>query len=164
MKKGVRTIFMKRPSGCSAEKSSDPFLRRRGLSLLEVLLALAILAFALTALGQLVAVGSRSSASARGLTQAQLLCQSKLAEIQAGITLPDPVDRAPILDEPDWVYSIALEATEIEELVSLRVTVEPAEPGRVPLAFTLSTWIPDPGLELPEATLPEPAEEETADE
>ncbi len=59
-------------------------------SLLEVVLALAILVGAIAVTGELVRLGTLSAASARDLTQAQLICESKLAEITSGITPPRP--------------------------------------------------------------------------
>jgi prepilin-type N-terminal cleavage/methylation domain-containing protein len=136
----------------------------RGLSLLEVILAIAILAGAMVVLGQLVRIGTRASQGARDLTQAQLRCESIMAEILAGAAEPEPVTRAEVPDDPDWLYSIGLEATDQEGLVLLRVTVEQNLPGRKrPRGFSLVRWISDPGIELPEeAEMPQPEEEPAA--
>jgi general secretion pathway protein I len=64
-----------------------------GFSLLEVILALAILTGAVAVLGEIVRLGIRNAQVARDTTQAQLLCESKLAEITAGIIPSDPVPR-----------------------------------------------------------------------
>ena len=55
---------------------------RGGFSLLEVILALAILIGILAVLSELVGLGVRNARVARAMTQAQLLCESKLAEIK----------------------------------------------------------------------------------
>jgi len=57
---------------------------RRGFSLLEVLLSLAILLLALTAIGQLVDMGSDRELDGRLQTQASRLIQAKLAEFESG--------------------------------------------------------------------------------
>ncbi len=58
---------------------------RSGFSLLEVLLATGILLGAAIVLSELAGIGARQASAARDLAQAQLLCQSKLNEIVAGI-------------------------------------------------------------------------------
>ena len=57
---------------------------RTGLSLLEVMLALAILGGALAAIGELMRIGARNAEKARDLTTAQMICESTMAEIQLG--------------------------------------------------------------------------------
>ena len=58
--------------------------RRSGFSLLEVIMATAILLGCLIVLGDLAAVGRRHARDAEDLTTAQWLCQTKLNEILAG--------------------------------------------------------------------------------
>jgi hypothetical protein len=70
------------------------------LSLLEVILAIAILGGSLAVIGQLINIGARNAISARDLTTAQLYCESKLAEVSAGIELPEPTTASPLLDDP----------------------------------------------------------------
>ena len=53
---------------------------RRGLSLLEVMLAIAILGGSIAVIGELIRVGTISAAKTRDLTTAQILCESTLAE------------------------------------------------------------------------------------
>ena len=66
-------------------------LRRRGLSLLEVVLALAILSGAFVALTQLVSTGLRAAANARDLTRAQIMAETVVSEIVAGLGHADSV-------------------------------------------------------------------------
>ena len=94
--------------------------KRSGFTLLEVILALAILAGAMAVLGEVNRLALRNAAAARDLARAQLLAESKLAEIQAGITSTASVDNMPFdaatenLDssEPGWKYSISSKATD----------------------------------------------------
>ena len=101
--------------------------RCRGLSLLEVMLAIAILGGALATLGQLVRIGARSSATVRDLTQGQLLCENKLAEIAAGVVLPEPITQEPAEETGEWLVSVSVEA--VDDLGLLGVTVRDA--GRI---------------------------------
>jgi general secretion pathway protein I len=131
---------------------------RGGFSLLEVILALAILTGAIAILGELARLGLQHAKAARDLTEAQLLCESKLAEIRSGILSPQPVQGVPIQEEYPpgeipWLYSIELQQIDQDGLVAVRVTVtQDLPPERRPLSFSLTQWIPDPNLETSETT------------
>jgi general secretion pathway protein I len=149
----------------------------RGFSLLEVILALAILGGTVAVLGEAIRLGAQNAAFARDMTQAQLLCESKMAEIAAGI---EPLEA--VRDEPigvtvgngttNWLYSISWEGTEEGGLLNVSVTVTQdlqAEPGPVEFKeFTLSRWIPDvstsTGLETRLGPAAETAEETIGDD
>ena len=128
--------------------------RRRGFSLLEVVLALAILVAAIAVLGELVRLGLDNAAAARDLTQAQLLCESKLAELTSGVIEPQSISNAAFAAEIDpereWTYSIALSPLDLQGLISATVTVTENVSGeRQPRQFSLVRWLRDPGVELP---------------
>jgi general secretion pathway protein I len=128
-------------------------MKRPGFTLLEVILALAILAGSLVVLGEVSRLALRNAASARDLARAQMLAETKMAEIEAGITTPDSIDNATFdavsesLDsgEPAWTYSIDSQSTDEDGLISVRVTVTRDQPaGQHPPKFTLVRWLPDP--------------------
>ena len=117
----------------------------RGFSLLEVVLALAILTGAIAVIGELVRLGTRNAEAARDLTQAQLLCESKLAEIASGLALVEPVSMALCPDDQDWLYSVTVEQTTETGLVAVRVTLTRNLPTQSkPLEFSMVQWLPDP--------------------
>jgi type II secretory pathway pseudopilin PulG len=123
---------------------------RAGFSLLEVVLALTILVGAIAVLGELVRLGTTNAGNARDLTQAQLLCESKMAEISAGLLVPEVVQGAPCEYDPEWLYSIDIQPTDMPGLVALRVTVFQDLPlNQRPAEFSLVRWMQDPLLELP---------------
>lgn len=62
-----------------------PAARRPGLSLLEVLLAMAIFLIALAAISTLIDAGTTSAADAADTATAGRLAQSKMAEFEAGV-------------------------------------------------------------------------------
>src|SRR5687768_18501382 len=70
--------------------------RRAGLTLLEVMLAIAIFGVSLVAIGELIRIGSVNAAAARDLTEAQRHCNNVMAEIGAGITPPDAATDTPV--------------------------------------------------------------------
>ena len=119
--------------------------RRRGISLLEVILAIAILGGSLAVLGELIRIGTLGAASARDLSTAQILCETKLAEVSAGIVMPDPIDSAPADETGEWLYSVASEQIDQQGLLAVTVTVHQS-PDVIarPVSFTLVRWIVDP--------------------
>jgi prepilin-type N-terminal cleavage/methylation domain-containing protein len=142
-------------------------LERRGFSLVEVILSLAILTGAIAVLGEAARLAIRNARIARDITQAQLLCESKLAEITAGILEPDPVDGVPFErdhaeaglsgtagdDEIAWLYSIDVEQVDDEGLMAVRVTVAQDLPEeKAPVRFELVRWILDPDVEIFESS------------
>jgi hypothetical protein len=143
-------------------------LRRQGLSLLEVVLAMTILLVSLAALGQLVTTGLNSASRARDLTYAQLLCESKLGELVAGLVPLEPTFDAPVaayLDdtvENEWLCDVEVNPLPDQpRLFELRVTVKrnPAV-APLPLSYTLVRWIRDPQqIPLP----PEPTDATATD-
>lgn len=124
--------------------------RRHGLSLLEVILALTILALALGALGELIGLGTRSAVSARDLTRAQLLCESKFAELTTSTYAITSEQQVPIETDPDWQYSIDVQPLDAGGLLAVTVTVEKiVQVGRRPVSYSLTRWMPDPSIEWP---------------
>ena len=120
----------------------------RGLSLLEVLLALAILGGALAIIGELMSVGARSAELARDLTTAQLLSESKMAELEMGLLPLQTMNATPFEDvqyQTDWLYSINIQQIDQNGLVAALVVVEqnPDVFSR-PAKFQLYRWLTDP--------------------
>jgi type II secretion system protein I len=110
-----------------------------GLTLFEVLLALAIFVVAMAAVGQATANGVRAALRSRWQTQAVLHCQSKLAELVAGAEPLQPVARAPLAADPLWEWSLRSEPTPTPGLVKLEVTVQRqsvARSGQVTVTMT----------------------------
>jgi type II secretion system protein I len=125
---------------------------RRGLTLLEIILALAILAGAVAVLSQLSRGGLENARVARDLTRAELLCESKLAEVAAGLVTLESQEGIFESDvDPqasDWIYTIEVGPAAQTGLVEVRVTVskDPAV-DRDPVEFTLTRWMADPATE-----------------
>ncbi len=118
---------------------------RRALSLLEVILAIAILGGAMAAIGVAVRVGTQAALDARELSTAQLLCESKLAEVAAGQTSAMPVGPTPLEVAPDWLYQLDIEPSVQSGLLMVAVTVtrDPQFSSR-PVSVTLVRWMIDP--------------------
>lgn len=121
-----------------------------GFSLLEVILSIVILAGCLAVLGELVRVGARSSRSARDLTTAQLLCETMMAEIDAGITPPTANDGVvEHFDGSLWAFTVVSEQVDQEGLLEVIVQVQQEMSAAAqPVSCTLTRWFVDPQLVL----------------
>ena len=121
----------------------------QGFTLLEVILALAILAGAVAVVGEAVRFGRRNAEAARLLTTAQLLAASTMAEVSTGVVAAESVQGESFESAPDWQYSIDVQAlTDIDGLIEVTVTVALANGGRQPIEFSLTRWMVDPEIEL----------------
>jgi general secretion pathway protein I len=157
----LRTALTPGPSPVQRERGGSARARRHqgrpsfsGFTLLEVILALAILAGAVAVLGEVARQGLETARIARDLTSAQLICESIMSQITAGIVQPEAVDRAQVdaISDPNqagWLYSIETEETDIDALISVRVTVTQDQPeARHPVHSSLVRWMQDPNATL----------------
>jgi len=122
---------------------------RRGLTLFEVLLSLAILAASLAAIAQLVFTGTQGSLMARLESEAAVRCQNTLAEL---IAIGDPLTSVadqPFPDDPNWTWTLVSQETQDPGLYILQMTVNYASDGGFGEAeFTLNRMYRDPNTAL----------------
>jgi len=119
-----------------------------GFTLLEVILALAILAGAVAAIGELVRIGLHNADVARQLTRAEMLCESISDQVAAGAIAATSTSGVQCDDDPRFLYSIAVDQANQSSLLTVQVTVVrdlPAEQHPVP--FKITRWMVDPGIE-----------------
>ena len=118
-----------------------------GFSLLEIILALAILAGSLAALGEVMRLADQNAAFARDETQAQILASSIMDELVSGARELMAINQAQVdyeMEDP-WLYSVAIEQTGYVELVAVRVAVQEQVDERLqPARFELIRWLPNP--------------------
>jgi general secretion pathway protein I len=121
----------------------DP--RRDGFSLLEVILALAILAASLAVLGQLIQIGMTHARQAEDMTQAVILCESIMAEIVCGYRPPTDESQVPCDDDANFLFSVVNEETDLLGLIKVTVVVE-RDPSSVvdPAKCDLARLVVDP--------------------
>ena len=123
---------------------------RRAFSLLEVILAMAILMAAIAILGELMRFGMRNAQAARDKTKAALFCESKLAEIVAGAIPANSVSDTPVeetFDSSDinWTYSIDVQMIDETGLAAVTVTVRQGGPdAQKPIEVSLTRWLTEP--------------------
>jgi type II secretion system protein I len=121
---------------------------RAGMTLLEVILAIAILGGSLAVLGELVRIGTRSARAARLSTTAQLLAESLLTELSLSTTTL--TSTSGMIDDyagSAWQYTTQIEQADQQGLLAIAVTVqETKDLAEQPVSFTLVRWIIDPQL------------------
>lgn len=116
---------------------------RRGLSLMEVLVALTIFLLAFVALGRLVTLGSDQAADAQQQVQAVDLCQTKLAEVAAGAIPLESQSQVPFEEDPTWQWSLDCEKSNFPGLWNVTVQIRRQQQGARVLS-TLTQMLLDP--------------------
>ncbi|HBT77634.1 MAG TPA: hypothetical protein DEB39_12095 [Planctomycetaceae bacterium] len=141
--------------------------RTRGFTILEILLAMLLLAGTLAILGNIARDGVRNALAARDATQAELLCESILAQIRLGIIDLESVSEEPVTSDlyPDteageggrseslWVYTVDVQTIDDYGLLEVAVLVrQNVALAQRPAACRLVRWLSDPALETEEET------------
>ena len=127
-------------------------------TLLEIVLALAILAGALAALGEVLSLARQNARVTQEETVGSLLAASVMAELVAGTRESTEVDHAqlPIETQPPWLHTVEVQATNFDGLLLVRVTVEQDMPEEQrPVSVTLARWVLDPEFVAERASLAE---------
>ncbi|MBA4064752.1 MAG: hypothetical protein C0501_13765 [Isosphaera sp.] len=130
---------------------------RRGLTLVEVLLSLAIMVMALAALGRLVDIGTDRELAARQHATAARLAQSKLAEVEAGVLGLASDTGSFDGSDAGWTWQVTAEVQTIN-LYLVTVTVSREAAGK-PFSLKLAQMVLDPAAKgtAAEAARPDPS-------
>jgi general secretion pathway protein I len=99
-------------------------MQHRGFTLMEVMIAMAILAIALVTVFQSQSQSISMAGSSRFLTTASLLAQSKMVEIEA-VDMKDVKGENGDFGEgvPDYVWRVEVKDTEMENVKKIELTV-----------------------------------------
>ena len=103
-----------------------PHNYRRGLSLLEVIFAIAILGGSLATIGQLIHIGARNAAQARDLTMAQLYAESQMNRFASSIEIPDTLQGV-LTARMDQLSEVAKHALQIAAVIGRTFNVKVLE-------------------------------------
>jgi general secretion pathway protein I len=133
---------------------------RRGLSLIEVLVALVIFLMSFAAIGALIDFGSKRARAATMTTLGTRLALSKLAEVEAGLTPVNSPDSGTCEGEPDWTYDIEPGGQLALNTYPVTVRVSSTVDGR-PFSVSLTQVIFDPAFQGKAAAIAKPTDAST---
>jgi general secretion pathway protein I len=132
---------------------------RKGLTLLEVLVAVTIFFGSLTAILQLLATGQQAELMTRLQTEAVMRCESVMAEVVSGVKELKSADAQPFTDHDGtgtWQWTLEVASTETANLLQVTVTVEYVlSKDDIPATYTLRRYLRDPQIFLDAAATEE---------
>jgi len=113
---------------------------RHGMTLLEVIVAMAIFMMALAAIIPLMQMGQMRALEVQLQAFAMQKCQSKLAECQTGEQLLSSQNDVAFADNPpeeDWRWTLEANTTDVDNLWNVKVTVyRQLESGKIQVSLT----------------------------
>lgn len=126
-------------------------MKRLGLSLLEVILSIAILGVSMAAIGNLFNLGLRHARHAQLRSDANILCDTKMAELVAGVIPAESTGSEAIFENPNWEYSVDIQNSQQIGLLIATVTVSQvsSQGGAAsnPVSLSIVRFLPDPDYE-----------------
>ncbi len=120
-----------------------------GFTLLEVILAMAVLLLSLAAVSQLVLTAHANARLARDRGTAHLLCDGLMQEVIAGSLPLESTSETPLENvvdgiEPGWLYAVDVSALDLDGLLRVEVVVRQDETQVArPAEARLVQWIVD---------------------
>jgi type II secretion system protein I len=122
---------------------------RRGFTLLEVILAIGILAVVVAILGEMLRLGMLNAQKAKNTAKAELFCETKLAEIVSGYapaqSTSGPMDEIVDPSDANWTYTVDVASGIEDGLLNVTVTVQQdAQVTQHPTQVSLTRWMVDP--------------------
>ena len=121
---------------------------RRGLSLLEVILAVAILGGSMAVIGNLYHLGYRSGLKSQLLNDANMIAGSTMAELVVGAIPLESTGDAEVPGNPGWFYSVDIQDSMQAGLFLATVVVRRGdEESAIPASISIVRLIPDPEYE-----------------
>jgi type II secretion system protein I len=122
--------------------------RRSGLSLLEVLVALAIFLISLIGIGRLITFAADRARDVEQQALAIQMCESKLAEAAAGaLTLGTAQPSTPFDEDPSWEWSMDCDqAANLPGLWNVTIHVTRTRPDGSKVEVALSQMVLDPSV------------------
>ena len=124
-------------------------MTRRGFTLLEILVSLAVLVMGLALVTQMTTVAARHSERVEEDTTVQLACENMMNAILAGNMTATVGVSTPIPDAPNWETTVELLDGPVKSLIAIRITAQRYEIEEVPSldnpGVPVVTRVPDLG-------------------
>ena len=120
--------------------------RQRGLTLLEVLIAVMILGLVLTGVGMSTAQNMRSAESTRVRTYANWIAQNRIAEFRLANEIPEVGNSSGEVTYAgfDWAWTANVSETGVENL--LRIDVDVSFPEDDNALWTVTGFVGEPSI------------------
>lgn len=127
---GTRNNSTKNPAGLPDTRTDA-----RGFTLIEVLIALAVLAIALSAVIKGVGANANNTAHLRDRMLAHWVAMNKVAELQADTAFPAPgvTTGAMLMAEHEWAWQVTVSTTQNATIQRLDVEVRSRKEDKQPL-------------------------------
>ena len=131
----------------------------RGITLMEILIAIVIFGGVVVVLGEVGRSSLRNAAFARDTTQAELICESLMGMLRVGMIPLETQTQMPLDEnypdtnavnvnrssEPLWYYSVEVYSTDEEGLLEVVITVYQNRPDEQrPVSCRMLRWMIDP--------------------
>jgi type II secretion system protein I len=118
--------------------------RRPGLSLLEVLVAMAIFLFSVIAIAHVIGQAGDRAIDVQRQSQAIQICHAKMAEVIAGAIPMSSQSDTPLEEDPDWHWSLDAQQGSVAGLWNVNIKVSRQGPNKI--ETSLSQLVLDPSL------------------
>jgi prepilin-type N-terminal cleavage/methylation domain-containing protein len=128
--------------------------RRNGITLLEVLIALAIFLGSFAIISQIMRTGAQASNQGQQQNEIVLRARSLMNEVLAGSVELEPVQEASFDDTDLYTWSMSISDGPIPDLFIVEVTVARRRQGGTgDMPFTLTRYMRDPEVFLQSTTV-----------
>lgn len=126
---------------------------RRGLSLLEVVLALTILGISAAFLTQAMQLATQNALKSQNLSQAEVVAESVVSQVVAGVLPLQAITWAPYgvsTSTSTWQYTIIPVTAEVQGMMGFQVAVRDSSriTGSEQPDLVITRWIIDPSLAM----------------
>jgi type II secretion system protein I len=124
---------------------------RCGFTLLEVIIATAVLLGSITVLFQLISIGQRSSTQGQFRSDAVLIAETKMNEAVAGVIELNSTTEEDVADYPGWLWSMTVDDTGLDGLLQVTIIVRRDAPTTQAAAqheYSMTRYLRDPQLFL----------------
>ena len=128
--------------------------RSAGVTLFEVVLALAIFIGSFAAISQILRTGSLAAIRSQLASEAAQRCESRLNDVVAGVLPPQSVSRSAFEDDSNWLWTVNVVSGALTDTLQVEVVVEHQRgDGQINAAFRAVRLMRDPQVFVEASTI-----------